>query len=88
MVGIATLVSAKTLWLAGEVARIRAGVAVRCVLDQLLLGLLEALGHAASSLGYCTLLFTAALLERQMFFLFQRALLDLVNPARRLYLAA
>jgi hypothetical protein len=88
MIGVAALVAAKALGLAGEVARIGAGVAMRGVLDQLLLGFLEPLGHASTGLGHGALLLAAAFLKRQMFFLFHGALLDLVNPARRLYLAA
>jgi hypothetical protein len=88
MVGVAALIAAKALRLAGEVARVGAGVAVGCVFDQLLLGFLEALGLTAATLGHRALLLAAALLERQMIFFFHDALLAVVNPARRLYLAA
>ena len=49
------------------------------VLDQLLLGLLEALGLAAAALGHGTLLLAPTLLEREMIFFFQRALLEVVG---------
>ncbi len=50
------------------------------VLDQLLLGLLEALGLAAAALGHGALLLAAALLEREMIFFFQHELLEVVGP--------
>ena len=56
MVGLAALVAAEALGLAGEIAGVGAGVAVGGVLDQLLLGQLEALGLAAAALGYGALL--------------------------------
>jgi hypothetical protein len=88
VVGLAALVATEVLGLAGKGAGVGAGVAVRGVLDQFLLGLLEALGLASTGLGYGALLLTAALLQREMIFFFQHTLLEVVGPARRLYLAA
>ena len=63
MVGLAALVAAVVLGLAGEIARVGARVAVGGVLDQLLLRELEALGLPAPALADRALLLGVALLE-------------------------
>ena len=65
MVGLAVFPSGVLLGLAGEIAGIRAGVAVRRVLDQLLLRELEALGLAPARLADGALLLAVALLLRE-----------------------
>ena len=63
VIGLATFVAPELLRLAGEVTRIRPGVAVRRVLDQLLHSKLEALGLASAALADRALLLGASLLE-------------------------
>src|SRR4051812_29955662 len=63
VIGLAALVAPEPLRLAGEIARVGPRVAVRGVLDQLLLGELEALGLAAAALADGALLFPAALVQ-------------------------
>ena len=80
MVGLAALVAAVCLGLPREMAWIGPVVAVRCVLDQVLFGLLEPFGYASPTLLDGTLLFATALLEGQMLFFFQDTLLEVVGP--------
>src|SRR5436190_5083784 len=61
VIGLAALVAPEAFRLAGEVARVGPGIAVRRVLDQLLLGKLEALGLAAAALADRALLLSVAL---------------------------
>jgi hypothetical protein len=68
-----------------EVGRIRSGVAVGSVLDQLLFGLLEALRLTAAAFANGALLFAAALFEREMIFFFHTDSSLVENPAHGLY---
>jgi hypothetical protein len=68
-----------------KVAGIGAGVAMGGVLDQLFLGLLEALRLAAAAFTHGALLLAAALLEREMIFFFHADSSLVENPAHGLY---